>query len=58
MVYQRTRGKSGCPECAKLEASERTKAGLAKARKKREEAAAAQLTVLTVEQLTDADDLF
>lgn len=58
VVYQRTRGKSGCPECAKLEASERTKAGLAKARAKREAAAAAQVRVLTTEQLTEPEDLF
>ncbi len=43
---QRTNSLTGCPECAKLEVSARTKAGLKRSRKKREVHAARQAAAL------------
>jgi len=48
-VYQRTNSHTGCPECAKLEASARTKAGLKHSRVKREALVVDQLAELAVE---------
>jgi hypothetical protein len=42
-VYQRTLSGSGCPECYRLEAAARSKAGRARARRARDEAEAAKI---------------
>jgi Probable Zinc-ribbon domain len=46
-VYQRTLSRSGCPECYRLEASVRSKAGRARARASREAAEAAKIIRLS-----------
>jgi hypothetical protein len=45
-VYQRTLSGSGCPECYRLEAAARSKAGRARARRARDEAQAAKIISL------------
>jgi hypothetical protein len=42
-VYQRTLSRSGCPDCYRLEARARSKAGRERARREREERALPQL---------------
>jgi len=42
-VYQRTLSKSGCPDCYRLEAAERSRAGKQRARHARDEAATAKV---------------
>jgi len=47
-VYQRTLSGSGCPDCYRLEATARSKAGRERARRAREEAEAAKIVPLRV----------
>lgn len=49
-AYQRTNSHTGCPECAKLEASARTKAGLKRSRKQRDALAAEQAATLIMDR--------
>ncbi len=47
-VYQRTLSGSGCPDCYRLEAAARSKAGRERARRARDEAAPAKVVPLRV----------
>jgi len=47
-VYQRTLSRSGCPECYRLEATARSRAGKARARRARDEAEAAKVIPLRI----------
>jgi hypothetical protein len=47
-VYQRTLSRSGCPECFRVEAAARSRAGKARARRARDEAEAAKVIPLRV----------
>lgn len=52
VIYSRTVSSSGCPECFRLQASDKIKAGQKLARQRREAEAAAQLaTAILLEEL-------